>query len=116
MAYARGIDPHQFVEMYGGFALEESTVREVNFQRGEMLRIRIKGPQKQPFESFLYPLDYATTLDEVALRFAQTAQSGMFIEIVNGKLKWTFRVEQHAGQPAVTRVRGTQAQEPRGRQ
>jgi hypothetical protein len=195
MAYARGIDPHQFVEMYGGFALEEGgggllAVRlddprfpgnggvvvahvksaaefekliarrdgardpnmrlwrgdapvgtrvgigpeprrggaleetsgnvqaggvnfHVNFQRGERLRIRIKGQEGQPLEAFWYTVDNTMSLNEVALQFAQTNQPGVFIEIVNGKLKWAYRVERHAGQPAVARVRGTYTREGR---
>jgi len=79
----------------------------VNFQRGERLRIRVKGPEGQPLEAFWYTVDNTMSLNEVALQFAQTANPGMFIEIVSGKLKWTFQVGRHAGQPSVTRVRGT---------
>jgi hypothetical protein len=86
---------------------ENGVVREMNFQQGERLRIRVKGPNGQPFESFWYTVDtQGMTLEEVALQFAQTGQPGTFIEIVNGKLKWTYRVERFAGQTAVTRVRG----------
>lgn len=189
LAYSRGIDPHQFVEMYGGFALEEGgggllavrlddpkfpgnggvvvahpksaaefeklierrdgardpnmrlwrgnapigtrvsldggpTLKEgvqaaggvnfhVNFQRGERLRIRVKGPDGQPLEAFWFTVDDTMSLNEVALRFAQTAQAGMLIEVVSGKLKWTFQVERFAGQPSVKRVRGTYTREGR---
>jgi hypothetical protein len=86
---------------------EVREVREMNFQQGERLRIRVKGPNGQPFESFWYTVDtQGMTLEELALQFAQTGQSGTFIEIVSGKLKWTYRVERFAGQTAVTRVRG----------
>ncbi len=85
---------------------ESHVVREVNFQQGERLRIRSKGPQGQPFESFWYTVDYPMTLTDVALQFAQTGQPGMLIEIVSGKLKWTFQQGRHAGQPTVTRVKG----------
>ena len=78
----------------------------VNFGRGERLRIRVKGPQSQPMESFWFTVDDTMTLNEVALRFAQPLQPGMLIEIASGKLKWTYRVEEFAGQPSVTRVRG----------
>lgn len=87
--------------------MEGGTNFHVNFQTGERLRIRVKGPQGQPMEAFWYTVEPGPmTLNEIALRFAQTAQTGMLLEIVSGKLKWTFRVEQHAGQTAVTRVRG----------
>jgi len=112
-AFANGVDPLEFVELYGGFALEESTVREMNFQQGERLRIRVKGPEGQPMEAFWYTVNNTMSLNEVALQFAQTAQPGMLIDVVSGKLKWTFRVEHHAGQPSVTRVRGTYAKEAR---
>ena len=79
----------------------------VHFQQGERLRIRSKGPQGQPFEAFWYTVDtQGMTLKDVALQFAQTAQPGMFIEIVNGKLKWTYQVGRHAGQVLVTPMRG----------
>ena len=87
--------------------MEGGTNFHVNFQTGERLRIRVKGPQGQPMEAFWYTVEPGPmTLNEIALRFAQTAQTGMLLEIVSGKLKWTFRVGQHAGQTAVTRVRG----------
>lgn len=116
-AFTNGMDPEEFAEIVtGGFALEEGhTVREVNFQRGERLRIRVKGPQGQPFESFWYTVDtQGMTLKEIALQFAQTGQPGMLIEIIvppnsagtQPRLKWTFRQERHAGLPAVTPVRG----------
>ena len=108
-AFTNGMDPEEFAEIVtGGFALEEGhTVREVNFQQGERLRIRSKGPQGQPFEAFWYTVDtQGMTLKDVALQFAQTAQPGMFIEIVNGKLKWTYQVGRHAGQVLVTPMRG----------
>lgn len=79
----------------------------VTFQQGERLRIRTKSPMGHLLEAFWYTVDHTTSLNEVALQFAQTGQPGMFIEIVSGKLKWTFQQSKYAGHPSVTRVRGT---------
>jgi hypothetical protein len=98
---------------------QRHTVREINFHKGERLRIRIKGPQGQPFESFWYTVDtQGMTLTDIALQFAQTGQPGMLIEIISPtnsagtqpRLKWTFRQGRHAGQPSVERVRGVPGQ------
>ena len=78
--------------------------KEVYLQQGERVRIRSKGPQGQPFEAFWYTVPYAMTPSEVALQFAQTGQPGMFIEVVSGKLKWTYQEGRFAGQPSVTAV------------
>lgn len=81
-------------------------IRETNLQQGERLRVRLKGPQGQPFEAFWYTVPYVMTLEEVALQLAQGGHAGMLLEIKSRPLTWTFRIGQLAGHPSVTRVHG----------
>ena len=89
-------------------AHEGAAENPMNFQRGERLRIRSKGPQGQSFDSFWFTVPSPMTPEEVALQFAQTDQPGMLTEIVQGKSKWTYRKGLLGGQSTVTRVQAAE--------